>query len=70
MADNKSWITKKSDKDKKSNWITKKSDKDKKSKWITKKSDKDKNWITRKSDELRPPTDKKFIGDLDVDYLP
>ena len=46
MADNKKWITKKSDKDKKSKWITKKSDK------------------------LKSSKDKKFIGDLDVNYLP
>jgi len=51
-------------KKKESKWITKKSKKDKK--WITKKS----KWITKKSDELRPSNDKKFIGDLDVDYLP
>ena len=53
MADNKKWITKKSDKDKKSKWITKKS-----------------KWITKKSDKLKSSKDKKFIGDLDVNYLP
>ena len=44
MTDNNKWITKKSDKEEKTNWITKKK---KKTNWITKKKKKT-NWITKK----------------------